>query len=400
MFISKFYSVLAKKINKRYGNYAVSKISALILVLPFLLYYSAKYVSRFGFSNKGLYLEGSEAVLGKICPRPESSQEKYNIGDEVHFDLSIIVPVHNAERFLVDTIDSVIRQNTKHTYEVIFIDDGSTDGSRVILEKYSSKANISSIFQENSGVSSARNSGVLASKGRYIMFLDADDILLPGAVDILVGHAIDSGDDIVCGSYVSFIDNFRVAVADSSFRKIDVENVSDWEYFDGYPWGKVYSRRLWQNIKFPEGYKYEDTIINALVLRIANSISHTEHQVVAYRQHGNSATQVLNLSSDKGVFVLWCIEHIIEENRRLGLPVDKYFSNLLIRQLTIYMVSRNLNASQETMRLLFSACCDIALSFKLDSIDIVTRESLHFVAYSALKDRDFERWYFYSLISC
>ena len=350
--------------------------------------------------DRRLYIENARSILINICSKPKSSEENYKINDEICCDLSIIVPVHNAERFLVDTIDSVIRQNTKHTYEVIFVDDGSTDSSREILEKYSNQTNLLTIFQENSGVSHARNSGLIASKGRYIMFLDADDILLPGAVDILVGHAIDSGDDIVCGSYVSFIDNFRVAVANSSFKKIDVEHVADWENFDGYPWGKVYSRRLWQNIKFPEGYKYEDTIINALVLRIANRISHTAHQVVAYRQHGDSATQVLNLSNDKGIFVLWCIEHIIEENRRLGLPVDDYFSSLLIRQLTIYMVSRNLNSSQETMRLLFSACCDIALSFKLDNIDTFTRESLHFVAYRALKDRDFRRWYFYSLISC
>ncbi|SFO47807.1 Glycosyl transferase family 2 [Algoriphagus ornithinivorans] len=92
--------------------------------------------------------------------------------------VSIIIPVYNKAAFVTETLDSALRQNYTNI-ELILVNDGSTDGSKVILEAYQSKFpdKIILIDQPNGGVSKATNIGVQASKGEYIQFLDADDIL-------------------------------------------------------------------------------------------------------------------------------------------------------------------------------------------------------------------------------
>jgi glycosyltransferase involved in cell wall biosynthesis len=90
--------------------------------------------------------------------------------------VSVIIPAYNGDRFLVDAIESVFNQTYKN-YEIIIIDDGSTDNTRTILEPYFNK--ISYIYQTNQGVAAARNRGIKEAKGEYIAFLDQDDYFLP-----------------------------------------------------------------------------------------------------------------------------------------------------------------------------------------------------------------------------
>lgn len=98
---------------------------------------------------------------------------------------SIIVPVYNTEPYLVRCLDSLLAQSCD-LYEIICIDDGSTDGSLKILQKYAAKhKNIRLITQSNSGVSSARNAGIEAAKGKYVMFVDSDDFVEPDMIETL-----------------------------------------------------------------------------------------------------------------------------------------------------------------------------------------------------------------------
>lgn len=93
--------------------------------------------------------------------------------------ISFIVPVYNTELYLEECLDSLLNQNISHDeYEIICVNDGSTDGSSSILHKYSSKYhNVVVIDKENGGVSSARNVGIDIAKGKYIWFFDSDDVL-------------------------------------------------------------------------------------------------------------------------------------------------------------------------------------------------------------------------------
>ena len=93
--------------------------------------------------------------------------------------VSVIIPAYNAEKYLSETIQSVINQ-TYTDWELILVDDGSSDNTRKIAEKFTEKNNrIKYIYQTNSGVSTARNEGLKIIKGEFICFLDADDLWLP-----------------------------------------------------------------------------------------------------------------------------------------------------------------------------------------------------------------------------
>ena len=105
--------------------------------------------------------------------------------------ISIIIPVYNTERYLEECLQSVKNQTYK-SYEVICIDDGSSDGSRNILSKYEDESNFHIIYQNNHGVSHARNVGLSLAKGKYIFFMDSDDIITNNCLSLL------SKDDISC----------------------------------------------------------------------------------------------------------------------------------------------------------------------------------------------------------
>lgn len=94
--------------------------------------------------------------------------------------VSIIVPTYNYEKYICDAVDSILNQTFKD-FEIIVVDDGSTDDTYKVLEKYDDR--IVYLYQENSGPASARNLGIKKSKGKYICFLDADDMFLPNKLE-------------------------------------------------------------------------------------------------------------------------------------------------------------------------------------------------------------------------
>jgi glycosyltransferase involved in cell wall biosynthesis len=117
--------------------------------------------------------------------------------------VSIIIPTYQSERFISDAIDSVLAQTFKD-YEIIIIDDGSTDHTQEVLKKYSDLENIKLIWQSNQGPAAARNFGIKKSSGEYIAFLDADDIWLPNKLERQI-HFLEKHpliDLVYCDSYI------------------------------------------------------------------------------------------------------------------------------------------------------------------------------------------------------
>ena len=122
-------------------------------------------------------------------------------------DLSIIIPVYNNARFLPRCIDSILQQ-TVQNYELILVDDGSTDTSGSICDSYSEKdSRITVIHQGNEGVSSARNKGLAVAKGRYVTFVDSDDAVDSNAYDAMLLKAETSSSDIVSCGVQYYTDN-------------------------------------------------------------------------------------------------------------------------------------------------------------------------------------------------
>ena len=116
--------------------------------------------------------------------------------------VSVVIPVYNVLPYLGECIESVIKQ-TYHNLEIINIDDGSTDGSQEICEKYQIQdKRIGVVHQTNQGLSAARNTGLDYMHGDIVAFIDSDDAFLPNAIDEMVRAMNETGADIVmCGFY-------------------------------------------------------------------------------------------------------------------------------------------------------------------------------------------------------
>ena len=119
--------------------------------------------------------------------------------------LSFIVPVYNVEKYLTECLDSLLNQDIPHEeYEIICVNDGSTDGSLAILRQYEQKyANIRVIDKENGGVATARNAGLDAARGEFIWFIDSDDFIRPDILPALRNRITETNADRVkIGTYI------------------------------------------------------------------------------------------------------------------------------------------------------------------------------------------------------
>lgn len=213
--------------------------------------------------------------------------------------VSIIVPVFNSRQFLEAAINSVVSRSFKD-WELILIDDGSTDGSGKICDETAAKyGNVKVIHKPNGGLSSARNAGLDIAKGDFIFFLDADDLLLPHSLSFLSDLQKKTDADIVCGSFVKFDDKDEKDIRESwskasheSFITYDailaVKQVLYQKNIDNSAWGKLYRRSLWQGLRFREGINYEDLDIFYKVFLRASKIVFTPATVYLYRQHPSS----------------------------------------------------------------------------------------------------------------
>lgn len=115
-----------------------------------------------------------------------------------NIEISVIVPCYNSSSFLEETVASILGQEVDGL-ELVLVDDGSTDDTRSIIEKYKSRATC--IFGRNEGASSARNKGTAASAGKYLQYVDSDDVLLPGALAARLKALEETGADVAYGDW-------------------------------------------------------------------------------------------------------------------------------------------------------------------------------------------------------
>jgi len=119
--------------------------------------------------------------------------------------LSIIVPVYNVEKYLSRCIESILAQ-TFMDYELVLVNDGSTDNCSSICDEYERKDHrIKVIHKENGGLSDARNTGIYMAKGKYIAFVDSDDFIINSAYAVLISQAEKNNLDIITGNAIKFI---------------------------------------------------------------------------------------------------------------------------------------------------------------------------------------------------
>lgn len=174
--------------------------------------------------------------------------------------ISVIIPVFNAEAFLQRCIESIVKQSIFENIEVILINDGSTDNSKQIIEKYvGGYSNIHAIHIDNGGVSNARNIGLSTASGEYIAFLDADDYMDETWLENLFSAFEDNVDIVVGGYSAEYPDGSSVKRFSKNSYEIDRKSCvrSFLSGIDITPnlWDKMFRKTVLENVRFTTEYK-------------------------------------------------------------------------------------------------------------------------------------------------
>lgn len=226
--------------------------------------------------------------------------------------ISIIIPVYNVEKYLCKCIDSILGQTYKEL-EIILVDDGSTDNSGVICDKYEKKDNrIKVIHKKNGGLSDARNCGLDNAIGEYIAFLDSDDWVDFKYIEILYENLRDYNADIsIC--------NFR-RVHDEKELLNNHNNIILYNNIEALQqiytnksvqaivaWNKLYKKSIFKKNRFPKGKIHEDEYLIPILLYETKRVVYTDKELVYYRQTPNS---IMNSKFKlENLDYLYAIEH-------------------------------------------------------------------------------------------
>lgn len=190
--------------------------------------------------------------------------------------ISIIIPIYNCEEYLTECFDSVVNQTYKNI-EVVMVNDGTKDKSDLICKKYEKNYNWQFIDRKvNKGLAYTRNEGIKKSTGKYIMFLDSDDLLYEDAVECLYNCLKKNKSDLVISKINSFNSKGNYGYySDRYLRNEIVGNINDNKKLINCisVCGKLYKKELLKDINFIEGTYHEDNYFTLKVLFNSKKIS-------------------------------------------------------------------------------------------------------------------------------
>ncbi|MCH5248012.1 MAG: glycosyltransferase [Muribaculaceae bacterium] len=239
--------------------------------------------------------------------------------------ISIIIPVYNAEKYLSDCIESVLLQDYTGELEIIAVNDGSIDKSEQILNRLSHiYPRLKVISKKNGGPSSARNAGIEQASGDWLLFVDADDLLLPGALKSFAEVIKNNDQDIIIGLITKKErKNHRFTKKSELVKEIGpLEAVLSSLYQNntkitvGAP-GKLFRKSLFEKVRFENSLYYEDLDLIPRLFYNSSKIAILEKEVYYYR---NNSQSFLNRWSEKRFDVLKATERLKEWSRNIGEP--------------------------------------------------------------------------------
>lgn len=209
--------------------------------------------------------------------------------------VSIIVPVYNAEKRLRRCLDSILCQ-TYDNFEVIIVDDGSTDHSGEICNEYAEKdSRIKVLHIQNSGVSRARNYALERTSGDYLMFVDSDDWIDQEMCAEMLAEAKESNADMLVTNAHNWDENGQRQDDDASNPKVrQIDLVKEFSFLEPYAlgvvWGTLYKRECIQNLRFDSDlFVGEDTVFFAAAVKRSGRFFYSEKKYYNYVVYDNSA---------------------------------------------------------------------------------------------------------------
>ena len=217
--------------------------------------------------------------------------------------ITVVVPVYNVEKYIRESLDSIINQTYKNL-QIILIDDGSTDSSGTICDEYAASDNrITVIHQKNAGAGAAKNAGLNLIKGEYFSIIDSDDYIELNMYEKMVCYMENYHADVVQCLFRNVFVNCKVdrkyIIKSNGIRKIKrnkflKEYLYDWKY--AIFWNKLFKSSLLKNIRFPIGRKIDDEFFTYKLICNSEYILNSQDVLCNYRMRQSS---VMNDNADK-----------------------------------------------------------------------------------------------------
>lgn len=253
--------------------------------------------------------------------------------------VSVVVPIYNVENYLRHNLKS-LHEQTYNDFEVLCINDGSTDGSQNIIDEFVKlDKRFKSFIKENGGLSDARNYGLKKAQGEYIMFIDGDDFVEKDMLEASVKHMDDDDLDIFVFGY----NQYYLEKNTSEFISLDIddsvtslkENKSILAKTPNAAWNKMYKKSLFidNGITYPYGYRHQDLGTTAKLLYLANKIGYENKAYYNYLvDRPNNITRMVD---DKIYHIIDMCEEIV------SYYIEKEYFDEVYDEL-YYLVNTNL----------------------------------------------------------
>lgn len=267
------------------------------------------------------------------------------MAEKNHPKVSVVVPIYNVENFLEEALNSIINQTLKEI-EIILVNDGSTDNSFKIIEEYQNKdKRIKVINQENQGLSGARNSGLHIAEGKYIYFMDSDDLIEERTLEICFDKAEKEELEILCFDAEVF-SNEDIKISDFNYdRKEVLESKvrSGSDFFEELLKKNIYKSPVWLNfislsylrwikLKFYPKILHEDELFTPLLLIQANRVNYISKKF--FKRRVRSGSIMTSNKNEKNIYgyITVCNELLKFQNEITDKRI-KNFLNTRVSQL-------------------------------------------------------------------
>ena len=253
-------------------------------------------------------------------------------------DISIIVPIYNAEKYIEKCLTSLVNQ-TKKELEFILINDGSTDNTEKVIKRFDDKR-IKYFKNENQGIGKTRNFGLSQATSKYIMFCDSDDYYELNMCELMYKKAEQEKLDLVICDFYKEYDNGKIEPERiPTFKYTNLEEMPSLiRMVNLAPWNKIYKRDLIinNNLLFEENLKYEDTPFVAKALGCADRIGKIDKCLNHYIIHEQSETTV----RDRRCFDIFKILDIIRNYYKGKKYIKEDLDKLTVRIITNYTIQQ------------------------------------------------------------
>ena len=264
--------------------------------------------------------------------------------------LSIIVPIFNVEKYICECVSSFYRQNLKEEeFEVILVNDGSTDRSMEVLAPLMEQhANIVVINQQNQGLSASRNNGLAKASGKYVSFVDSDDVIIDNSLSVLLQQALDSDVDTIQGGVVKIEDvalplqgvvrNLPSPIM--QVKKGETAYVEDYNREESYVPQNLYKRDFLkrEHLSLLVGMTFEDVAFYSEMCLKAKTFGVSNIPFYVYRQRTGSIMSTMN--KDKLISMNMIGEYILKVSEQL--PITPHTKRIIIDNVFYSTISINM----------------------------------------------------------